>query len=241
MGVVHLADDLVLDREVAVKVIEDRHPALVRREARIMAMVSHESVVQFYAHGENYLVMEYIDGHPLEIFLKRRISIEAWLDIAFKLCVAVDVMHKAGVVHRDIKPANSMLRRDHAPVLMDFGLATTVEDLRRSSLSSAYGTPDYLAPEAWRRALRDPAAAVRADVYALGMSLYQILTGQLPFKSGEALTVFKMHEHVDPSPPSVFRPGLPAKIDEVLLRSIARDPGERHQTAEELALEICGL
>jgi len=67
MGVVHLADDLVLDREVAVKVIEDRHPALVRREARIMAMVSHESVVQFYAHGENYLVMEYIDGHPLEI------------------------------------------------------------------------------------------------------------------------------------------------------------------------------
>jgi serine/threonine-protein kinase len=248
MGAVYLADDLSLERQVAVKVLLPEHAmhagqaALFRREARLLAAVQHENVVRVHALGEYrgapYLVMEYITGPTLASYLVRSVRTHdaVPLDIAtslsLQLCRAVQVVHAAGIIHRDIKPANVMVATGPRAILMDFGLAKSTDS--RGSGTHIIGTPDYLAPEQIRNRPRTPEEARRCDVYSLGMTIYEIMAGKLPFPSGEVADVLRKHMDEDPSPPSTFRPDLPAAFDHVILKAVARDPQKRHQTCDEL-------
>ncbi|MCS6914754.1 MAG: serine/threonine-protein kinase [Myxococcales bacterium] len=248
MGAVYLADDLSLERQVAVKVLLPEHAvhpgqaALFRREARLLAAVQHENVVRVHALGEHrgapFLVMEYITGPTLANYLVRTVRTQdaVPLDIAtslsLQLCRAVQIVHAAGIIHRDIKPANVMVAQGPRAILMDFGLAKSTDS--RGSGTHIIGTPDYLAPELIRQRPRTPDEARRCDVYSLGMTIYELMAGKLPFPSGEVADVLRKHLDEDPVPPSTFRPDLPHVFDQVILKAVARDPLQRYQTCDEL-------
>ncbi|MFO0577226.1 MAG: serine/threonine-protein kinase [Polyangia bacterium] len=247
MGAVYLAEDLALERQVAIKVLLPEHAvhpgqaALFRREARLLAAVRHENVVHVHALGEHrsvpYMVMEYIVGPTLAYYLVQAVRVhdaiplDLAVSLALQLCRAVQVVHAAGIIHRDIKPANVMVAPGPRAILMDFGLAKSTDS--RGSGTHIIGTPDYLAPEQIRQRPRTPEEARRCDVYALGMSIYELLAGKLPFPSGEVADVLRKHQEEDPMPPSVFRPDLPEPFDQVVLKAVARDPTQRFQTCEE--------
>ncbi len=254
MGAVYLAEDLALERQVAVKVLLPEHAvhpgqaALFRREARLLAAVRHENVVHVHTLGEHrtipYMVMEYIVGPTLAYYLVQAVRVhdaiplDLAVSLALQLCRAVQVVHAAGIIHRDIKPANVMVAPGPRAILMDFGLAKSTDS--RGSGTHIIGTPDYLAPEQIRQRPRSPEEARRCDVYALGMSIYELIAGKLPFPSGEVADVLRKHQEEDPMPPSVFRPDLPEVLDRAILKGIARDPNARFQTCDELMAALIG-
>ena len=254
MGAVYLAEDLALERQVAVKVLLPEHAVhqgqatLFRREARLLAAVQHENVVRVHALGEHggapYLVMEYITGPTLASYLVRMIRtqdivpLDIATSLALQLCRAVQVVHTAGIIHRDIKPANVMVATGPRAILMDFGLAKSTDS--RGSGTHIIGTPDYLAPEQIRARPRTPEEARRCDVYSLGMTIYEIMAGKLPFPSGEVADVLRKHLDEDPVIPSSFRPDLPAVFDQVIIKAVARDPTKRYQTCDELMAALMG-
>jgi serine/threonine protein kinase len=248
MGAVYLAEDLALERQVAIKVLLPEHAvhpgqaALFRREARLLAAVRHENVVHVHSLGEHrsvpYMVMEYIVGPTLASYLVQAVRVhdaiplDLAVSLSLQLCRAVQVVHAAGIIHRDIKPANVMVAPGPRAILMDFGLAKSTDS--RGSGTHIIGTPDYLAPEQIRHRPRTPEEARRCDVYALGMSIYELMAGKLPFPSGEVADVLRKHQEEDPMPPSVFRPDLPEVFDRAILKAVARDPTQRFQTCDEL-------
>jgi serine/threonine-protein kinase len=248
MGAVYLADDMSLERQVAIKVLLPEHAvhpgqaALFRREARLLAAVQHENVVRVHALGDHrgapYLVMEYITGPTLAHYLVRSVRthdavpLDLGVSLSLQLCRAVQVVHAAGIIHRDIKPANVMVAQGPRAILMDFGLAKSTDS--RGSGTHIIGTPDYLAPEQIRHRPRNPEEARRCDVYSLGMTIYEIMAGKLPFPSGEVADVLRKHLDEDPAPPSTFRQDLPYVFDQVILKAVARDPLKRFQTCDEL-------
>jgi len=248
MGAVYLAEDLALERQVAVKVLLPEHAvhpgqaALFRREARLLAAVRHENVVHVHALGEHrsvpFMVMEYVVGPTLAYYLVQAvrvhdaIPIDLAVSLALQLCRAVQVVHAAGIIHRDIKPANVMVAPGPRAILMDFGLAKSTDS--RGSGTHIIGTPDYLAPEQIKHRPRTPEEARRCDVYALGMSIYELMAGKLPFPSGEVADVLRKHQEEDPMPPSIFRPDLPEIFDQAVLRAVARDPNQRFQSCDDL-------
>ena len=248
MGAVYLADDVSLERQVAIKVLLPEHAvhagqaALFRREARLLAAVQHENVVRVHALGEHrgapYLVMEHITGPTLASYLIRSVRshdavpLDLATALALQLCRAVQVVHTAGIIHRDIKPANVMVAQGPRAILMDFGLAKSTDS--RGSGTHIIGTPDYLAPELIRQRPKSPEEARRCDVYSLGMTIYEVMAGKLPFPSGEVADVLRKHLDEDPAAPSTFRPDLPHIFDQVILKAVARDPTKRHQTCDEL-------
>ncbi len=252
MGAVYLAEDLALERQVAVKVLLPEHAvhpgqaALFRREARLLAAVRHENVVHVHALGEHrsvpFMVMEYIVGPTLAYYLVQAvrvhdaIPIDLAVSLALQLCRAVQVVHSAGIIHRDIKPANVMVAPGPRAILMDFGLAKSTDS--RGSGTHIIGTPDYLAPEQIKHRPRTPEEARRCDVYALGMSIYELMAGKLPFPSGEVADVLRKHQEEDPMPPSIFRPDLPEIFDQTVLRSVARDPNQRFQSCDDLMASL---
>ncbi|HRI51025.1 MAG TPA: serine/threonine-protein kinase, partial [Pseudomonadota bacterium] len=160
------------------------------------------------------------------------IPIDLAVSLALQLCRAVQVVHAAGIIHRDIKPANVMVAPGPRAILMDFGLAKSTDS--RGSGTHIIGTPDYLAPEQIKHRPRTPEEARRCDVYALGMSIYELMAGKLPFPSGEVADVLRKHQEEDPMPPSIFRPDLPEIFDQAVLRAVARDPNQRFQSCDDL-------
>lgn len=243
LGVVYLAEDLALEQQVAVKVllpenVEPGRIAMFRREARLLASVRHENVVRAYFGGTHcgtpFFVMEYLDGQTLAEVLKRvdGLGLPSLLGVALQICRAVQATHDAGVFHRDVKPANVVVVPGPRIVLVDFGLARSMSVKPSAQI---IGTPDYLAPETARGQAHTPMEMKRCDVYAVGMTIYELMAGKLPFPSSEVFEVLRKHRDEDPQPPSIFRSTLPAALDRVILQAIARDPRERFQTCDELA------
>jgi predicted Ser/Thr protein kinase len=234
MGTVFLATQLSLGRRVALKVLSEdllRDPEFVRRfdaEARVLAALSHPNIVQVIdkgiERGHSFLVMEWVDGVSLRDLLnERRLSPADALRLIPQLCDALEYAHARGVVHRDIKPENILIARDGTPKIADFGLARLVgaPDRERITRSNAVmGSLDYMAPEQREKA-KD--ADHRADIYALGVVLYEMLTGELPIGRFD--------------PPSK-KVKLEVDIDEVVLRVLSKDPERRYQRASEVGTEI---
>lgn len=243
MGVVYKALDVNLDRQVAIKVMSAEardDPDFVERfrlEARAQGALNHPNVAllfDFFVHeGTPVAVMEFIDGESLEQLIRRRGATPAHEAIPiFKQALrGVAAAHRAGIVHRDLKPGNLMVTRDGTVKVMDFGIAKRAGVTGATKVSTSIGSPLYMAPEQ----ILGRAVDCRTDIYALGITLYELLCGQRPFNSRGKAEYLVLDAHVNdlPEPPTVYRYGIPQPIVDAVMRSLAKDPDARFQSAEE--------
>ncbi len=256
MGEVYKARHPMLGRIVAIKVLPAHLISDVNtrerfiREAQTVARLKHPNIVNIYDFGESdgvpYMIMEYIDGPNLITLLERGdpLPIERVRTIVSDVASALDYAHSQGLVHRDVKPSNVMLepvptpdlsRRAERAVLMDFGIARMAAASSRLTGTGVVGTFSYIAPEQIRD---DDQVDGRADIYALGVMFYQMVTGQLPFKSNNVAALLIAHLNQPPPDPRTVRPDLPPDIATAILKALEKDPARRFNTAGEMALAI---
>jgi serine/threonine protein kinase/Tfp pilus assembly protein PilF len=248
MGSVYLAHDTQLDRPVALKLPrfgrEERPHARERflREARAAAGLRHPNICPVYDAGEIgealYLSMAYVAGEPLSRRLVREGRLPAWEAAALvrSVALAMDEAHRHGVVHRDLKPSNVLLDARGQPVVMDFGLARrtgAAEDLRLTQAGSVLGTPLYMSPE--QAAGDSDTAGPLSDIYSLGVILYELLTGQVPFRAETRGRLLAQIQRDEPPPPRQFRPDLDPRLEAVCLRALAKAPEARFASMVEFA------
>ncbi|KAA3657057.1 MAG: serine/threonine protein kinase [Chloroflexi bacterium] len=258
MAVVYKGYQSSLDRYVAIKVmahhLADDRTFIDRfqREASGVAQLRHQNVVQMYdfglSKGISYMVMEFIEGETLKERLVsqreagERMPLSDVMQVVRDLAAALDYAHAHSIVHRDVKPTNVMMRQEEqlarltggasfAAVLADFGVARMLEGVQLTGTGATIGTPDYMSPE---QARGEPAGA-QSDVYALGVVLYEMLTGELPFTADTPVAV--LLKHMQAIPPSAIMkvPDLPTGVDHVLLKALAKQPAERYATAGRMA------
>lgn len=240
MATVYLAEDNRLDRKVAIKVI---HPHLANdqifrekfvREAKIAAKLSHPNLVNVFDQAEDgdvvFLAMEYVSGITLRDALDKfgAISAERALDVFEPIISALAAAHAAGVLHRDLKPENVLLSDDGKVKLSDFGLARPIS--AQTQTGGVVGTVAYLSPELVSRGIAD----ARSDVYAAGIMLFELLTGQQPFKGEQAVQVAMQHANSEVPPPSSVNSSVPELLDEIVLWATAKQPQNRPSDAMEL-------
>ena len=240
MADVYHGTDTVLQRDVAVKLLTDRSEMVRKRflrEAQSMAHLNHPNIVSVYDAGEDgdelYIIMEYVNGKTLKEAVADGVAYTHAVDIFIELLEALDYAHKHSVIHRDIKPGNVMLLQDGSVKVMDFGLSRRVSDA--SSVTQAgeiVGTIAYLSPE---RFLGKPTDQ-RSDLYSVGCVMYEIFTGDVPFKSPseDLVSVIFAHVNEEPVPPRNKNPNLPAGMERVILKLLEKDPAARYATAEEV-------
>jgi len=247
MGIVYLAHDLRLERDVALKVI---HPSYVQTpdaasrflyEARTMARVRHENVVEIYAFGNHagspYFVMEYVPGPHVEKILRTRrdpMSIDEGLGLLEQVCRGVSAIHAAGTVHRDLKWTNVIVGPGFRVAVTDLGLARVLDRPAHELLESFSGTPAYMAPEVVTGRPLPVSMHARADVYSLGVMTFELFTLRLPFISDDSDEMMKLHVNEPPPIPSELRPELPAAFDAVILKALSKDPADRYPSVAAL-------
>ncbi len=245
MADVYLCEDLTLGRRVALKVLLSRFlddPNFVerfRREAKAAAGLNHANLVSIYDWGEvdgtYFIVMEYVEGETLKDLVRRRgrLGGSEAVHISLQLLAALEFAHRTGIVHRDIKPQNVMLDRDGNAKVTDFGIARAA-DSGMTEAGSILGTAQYLAPEQARGQRVDE----RSDLYSVGIVLYEMLTGTVPFKGDSAVTVALKHVNEMAAEPAQLVPGMPYALNQIVLKAIAKDPDQRYQTAEQFARDL---
>jgi tRNA A-37 threonylcarbamoyl transferase component Bud32 len=251
MGVVFEAEHVSIRRRVAVKILQRKlvaSPEMVerlRREAQVTSGLGHPNIVECLdfgtEEGQVYLVMEWLDGETLGERLEREpIDFKTVLDIGEQTCAGLAEAHERGVIHRDLKPANLFLTRDRAGALrvkiLDFGIAKLVaEQTQLTSTGVLVGTPNYMAPE---QALGE-AIDARADIYSLGVILYELLVGRVPFQGDTPLAVLHQHTAKMPALPSaVASRSIATELDTVVMTCLAKAPADRYQTAAELGTAL---
>jgi eukaryotic-like serine/threonine-protein kinase len=240
MGVVYRAVDTILDEPVALKVISARlleGPDAVerlKREVVVARRVAHPNVCRIYDIGEgeggvHYVSMEFIEGRPLgQILLDGPMSLAEGLPLARQVLDALAAAHQVNVVHRDLKPDNIMVTPSGHAVIMDFGLSVTEDSRRVTQAGLIVGTPHYMAPEQVHGN-----AGPRSDLYALGVILFKMFTGQLPFQSDNVLDVLQAHLHTPPPRPSAINPAIPRTLEAVILQALEKDLARRFASAED--------
>jgi hypothetical protein len=250
MGIVYRARHVLIDRVVALKLIrpdlrsETHLRAWMLREARAANRVDHAHIVQIHDVGETdegelYLVMEYLVGTSLSsVCGKGPLPVERAVDIIEQMCAALARAHDLGVVHRDLKSDNIMLtsrggRKDFVKIL-DFGLAALTRDARLAPKGAVFGTPEYMAPEQ----ARGEDATALCDLYALGILFFEMLTGQLPFRSNDRETLLEMQRSAQPPRPSSLRGDVPPQAEAIILRLLQKDPQKRFRDGHHLQEEL---
>ena len=245
MADVYLAEDQELGRRVALKLLDDRHASdeqfveRFRREAQSAAGLNHPSIVSIFdrgqAEGTYYIAMEYLDGRTLKELLIRNgpTPPAIAIDYARQILGALAFAHRNGIVHRDIKPHNIIVRQDGRLKVTDFGIARSGAS-QMTEAGSIVGTAQYLSPEQARGAPVDP----RSDLYSLGIVLYEMLTGKVPFTGDTPVEIAMKHLSQVPEPPSTLRPEVPHDLDAVVMRAIAKDPDQRYGSAEEMDADL---
>jgi eukaryotic-like serine/threonine-protein kinase len=249
MSTVHRAVDRTLERTVAVKILaehlsdDERFVARFRREATSVAKLIHPNIVQVYDtgidRGRHYIVMEYVEGRSGAQILQKQgpLDAETTAEVGAQACAGLDYAHRRGIIHRDVKPGNLMLTG--GPVgggemtlkLTDFGIARAIEQTRITQVGSVVGTAAYLAPEQVRGEEATPAT----DVYALGVVLYQFLTGRLPYEGSTLAELAVRQQNEKPLPPSTYNDEVPETLGGAVLRALEGDPVRRYSSAAELA------
>src|SRR5215831_6774244 len=238
MGTVYKARDPMMGRDVAIKtilthVIDGPQGGEFRdrffREARAAGRLAHPGIVTVYDVSEHdgtpFLVMEYVAGRNLQSMLEsgERLEMNQVCDIGVQLAEALDYAHRNGVIHRDIKPANILITPDGRVKIADFGVAR-LADAQVTSTGALFGTPAFMAPEQFIGAHIDG----RADLFAAGVVIYWLTTGDKPFTGETILSVQYKVVHTDPVPPRKLNPAIPRDFETVIVKSIAKDPAERY-------------
>ncbi|MEO1618179.1 MAG: serine/threonine-protein kinase, partial [Planctomycetota bacterium] len=245
-GLVHKAKDQVLDRWVAVKIprkgqLTPKEAEVFLREARTAAQLSHPNIVSVFEVGRAdesvYIVSDYIQGVTLLDFISgRRVSAREAATLAQQICHGLAHAHQHGVVHRDLKPANIMLDGNNEPRIMDFGLAKRdVGELTMTVEGQVLGSPGYMSPEQARG--DSHAVDGRADIYAMGVILFKMLTGELPFRGSARMVMHQVLTEEAPSP-RLLNSSIPKDLETICLRCLEKDPRKRFSTAEALEAEL---
>ncbi len=252
MADVYLADDLQLGREVAVKVLHPQYaadPAFIQRfrhEAQAAANLNHPNIVNIYDWGNvydwrnegdlYYIVMEYVEGRDLKEILRSegRLLPERAAEIAAEVCAALQFAHRGNLVHRDIKPHNIFITDSGLVKVMDFGIAREGNGGGITQTGMVMGTPQYISPEQAQGLAVDG----RSDIYSLGVVLYEMLTGQIPFDDPNPVTITYKQVREDPMPPSVIDPEIPATLEAIVMKAMSKNPANRFQNAQEMKADL---
>ena len=246
MAVVYRAYDTIDDRAVAVKILKDEflgNEDFIRRfknESKAIAVLSHPNIVKVFdvSFGDRiqYIVEEYIDGITLKEYLdqQKRIKWKEAIHFTVQILRALQHAHEKGIVHRDIKPQNIMLLQDGTIKVTDFGIARFSRSETRTMTDKAIGSVHYIAPEQARGDLTDE----KTDIYSVGVMLYEMLTGQLPFEADNAVSVAIMQLQTDPKPLRELNPSIPEGLEEITLKAMQKNPERRYQSAAEMLRDI---
>ena len=247
MAYVYKAYDSIDDRTVAVKILKDEflnNQEFTRRfknESKAIAILSHPNIVKVYdvnfSENLQYIVMEYIDGITLKEYMDQQHDIRWKEAVHFTLQIlrALQHAHDKGIVHRDIKPQNIMLLADGTIKVTDFGIARfSRQDIRTTSEEKAIGSVHYISPEQARGEITDE----KADIYSVGVMLYEMLTGRLPFDADNAVSVAIMQLQSKPTPPREVNPDIPEGLEDITIKAMQKEPSDRYQSAAEMLCDI---
>jgi serine/threonine-protein kinase len=243
MAVVHKAQDLSLGRLVAVKVLRENltgDPEFLTRfqqEARAAANLAHPNIVTVHDFGRDggryYIVMEYIEGKDLKSLIKDSapFKIERALDLAIQMCAGVGYAHRAGLVHCDVKPQNILVTADGRVKITDFGIARALASLHPGETTDVvWGSPQYYSPEQAAGEAPTPAS----DVYSIGIVMYEMLAGRLPFVASTQQALAMMHLRDEPPLLTLFNPAVPETLERIVHKVLAKEPSARYRTADQL-------
>jgi len=249
MATIYRAIDRRIGRRVAVKVLRDTYSTDVkfvtrfRREAEAASMLTHPNIVQVYDYGQSgdsyYIVMEYVQGVDLRRYLRSAsgVTIDRMVEIAHDVASALGAAHRRGIVHRDVKPQNILINEEGIVKLTDFGIASLYKDLSAERLTTTgmtLGTVQYYAPEQAQGEIVTPAA----DVYSLGIVIYEMLCGHPPFDGDTPVAVAVRHIQEPPTPPHLINPAVPPALEEIILRCLEKAPERRYADGGALAYAL---
>jgi len=243
MAVVYSARDLMLERTVAIKILREDFSSdaafreRFRQEARAAANLSHPNIVTVHDFGLDagrlFIVMENVPGTDLKTILQRRgrFTVSETLHLMIQACAGVGYAHRAGLIHCDIKPHNLLVTPDKRLKVTDFGIARALASINPEEKQDVvWGSPQYFSPEQAAGSPPSPAT----DVYSLGVVLYEMLTGQLPFIGTTAAELARLHRDTPPVPPSHLNPAIPPALERIVLKVLAKEPSARYRTADQL-------
>lgn len=246
MAVVYRALDTLLNRYVSIKVLRAQYSTdedfvrRFRREAQAAASLSHPNVVNIYdvgVEGEDYyIVMEFVDGRTLKEVIQEGapLPINEAIDIAKQICSALGHAHENNIVHRDIKPHNILISKDKRVKVTDFGIARAITSNTITQDGSVLGSVHYFSPEQARGGITD----VKSDIYSLGVVLYEMITGELPFSGETPISVALKHLQDEFMEPRQINPALPQSVENIVLKSLAKNPSVRYQTARDMLRDL---
>lgn len=243
MALIYRARDTLLGRYVAIKILRDdqAHGADFDRqfqnEARAAANLSHPNIVTVYDYGidngQPFIVMELVPGTNLKALLRKRgrFSVEEGIPLMVQACAGLGYAHRAGLVHCDVKPHNMLVTPDSRLKVTDFGIARAMATLNPGEKTDVvWGSPQYYSPEQASGHVPSPAS----DVYSLGVVMYEMLTGTLPFTGSTAEELAHLHLEADPIPPSEYVPDIPPALEDIVLKVLSKEPSARYRTADQL-------
>jgi serine/threonine protein kinase len=242
MGRVYRVEDTKVGQEIALKLIKPEIASDIkiierfRNELKVARQISHRNVCRMYDLGEQedtrFITMEYVRGEDLRSFLKRsrRLSIDASIDIATQICAGLAEAHRIGIVHRDLKPANIMIDSDGNVRIMDFGIARSLKGKGLTSAGVAMGTPVYMSPEQAEGGEVDR----RSDIYSLGITLYEMVAGRVPFEGDTPLALAMKHKNEAPQNPREFNPQVSEGLSRLVLKCLEKRREDRFQSAEDI-------
>jgi len=243
MAEVYRARDLMLERSVAIKVLRADYSSdkefqeRFRQEARAAANLSHPNIVTVHDfgldNGQLFIVMEHIPGTDLKSLLRKRgrFTVEEAIPLMVQACAGIGYAHRAGLVHCDVKPHNLLIAPDHRLKVTDFGIARALSTIRPGDREDVvWGSPQYFSPEQARGQAPSPAS----DVYSLGVVLYEMLTGTLPFNAATADDLAHMHIHSHPHPLGEYLPDIPPMLEQIQSKILSKEPSARYRTADQL-------
>lgn len=246
MANVYLAHDLILDRDVSIKTLrldlsnDEKTINRFRREALAATELTHPNIVDVYdfdeEDGMQYLVMEYVDGMDLKTYIKRNfpMPLQQVIKILKQVLSAVSEAHKAGIIHRDLKPQNILIDNQGNAKISDFGIAMTNSDLGMTQTNTILGSVHYLSPEQTRGGM----ATDKSDVYSLGIILYEMLVGKVPFAGENAVAIALQHSQSQIPLVRDFDDSIPQALENVVLKATAKDPAERYASVDAMLIDL---